>query len=230
MSLLHISTRIDSLQKYRILGRKSFFLGFEGIAHCLLASSTAVQKPEATLSPGPLFACDCFLFVETWRICSLSCVLKFHTDILWCDFTTHLCWALGGPSDLEVSLWDLQNYSVHKSAPPLSLFALWNSHYLEIGPSGLFLNLMLFPTIFISICSTLSAFLSTKWERRQSVCTHSFNLPFSSMVFHPQMCLVSPNPETIFFFFLLTMLHGMWDISSLTRDRTRTVCIESAKS
>lgn len=117
MSLLCISTRIDSLQKYRILGRKSFFLGFEGIAHYLLASSTAVQKPEAILSSGPLFACDCFLFVETWRICSLSRVLKFHIDILWCDFTTHLCWALGGPSDLEASLWDLQNYSVHKFCP-----------------------------------------------------------------------------------------------------------------
>ena len=47
----------------------------------------------------------------------------------------------------------------------------------------------------------------------------------------PNVCLWETlSNRILFFFFFLAMPHGMWDLSSPTRDRTHAPCIGSAES
>lgn len=124
-----------------------------------MVSSTAIQKFEAILNPDPFSAYDCFLFLEAWRIFSLSLVFWNFTMIYVGMVLLPIYGGQSvGPFHLETSLWILGNYFVNDFLP--STFSVFthsgNSHYIEIGLPGLSLNLLLFCTIFtsLSLCST----------------------------------------------------------------------------
>lgn len=43
-------------------------------------------------------------------------------------------------------------------------------------------------------------------------------------------CLLASSTANLLFVYLLAMLHGMWDLSSSTKNQTRTPCNESFHS
>lgn len=105
---------------------------FESIVHWLLASCIDVHKSEANYNPDPFFTYDCLLFLEAWRIFSLSSVVQNFT-------TMYLGMVLSsirvGPSDLETGLWVPINCFVNDFLPStfsvrsleLPLFRNWIS-------------------------------------------------------------------------------------------------------
>ena len=134
------------------------------LRHCwFLAPRTAILKFEAILNPDPFSTYDCSLFLEACRLLFVLGVLKFHNDVPLCGSIIHYGGHSVDPFDLETSLYEFwETILLMIFFPQLSLFSPWNSHYLEIGPPGLSLNVILFSTIFIFLSLYfLRDFLST---------------------------------------------------------------------